>query len=90
MQPLEWWSSSILKTGVPVKEEIVFTSKFIRGKLLIVENQDEYDLASALQYIYGSEVEITIGSRITLADIGVTLSSVSRVYTSWDPLDPQR
>ena len=90
MQPLEWWVSSMMRTGVPVDEESVFTSKFKNGKLLIVENQDEYDLVSALQYIYGSEVSITIGSRVSLADIGTHVMNVARVYTSWDPLDPQR
>lgn len=73
-----------------LNEKYVFTSKFPNGKILLVENQDELDLASALQFIYGAEVRITIGSRITLSEIGLSLQHVSRVFTSWDPLDPQR
>ena len=91
MQPLEWWVSSMMRTGVPVEDEsTVFTSKFKNGKLLLVENQEEYDLASALQLIYGGEVTISIGSRVTLADIGTAAVNYGRVYTSWDPLDSQR
>lgn len=78
------------KIGMPMEEEYVFTSKFPNGKILIVENQDEYDLASALQLIYGAEVQINIGSRVSLADIALTLQHVSRVFTTWDPLDSQR
>lgn len=90
MQPLEWWVSSIMKKGVPISEEDAYTTKFSKDKLFIVENQDEADLAQALQYIYGTEVDVIVGNRITMEDILSYLNSFSRVYTSWDPLDSQR
>lgn len=90
MQPLTWWVSGHIKIGVPVIEELVYTAKFSRPKLLIVENDDEFDLACALQCIYGSQVEIIIGSRVTLEDIMNYLDNYARVYTSWDPIDTQR
>lgn len=90
MQPLEWWVSSSMKKGVKVSEEDAYSAKFYKDKLFIVENEDEKDLAEALQFIYGSTIEVIVGNRITIQDIVSYLDVFSRVYTSWDPLDPQR
>lgn len=90
MQPLEWWVSSLWKKGVTVSEEDAYTKQFQNGKLFIVENMDEKDLAEALQFIYGTTIRVEVHSRVTLADISQYLNSFSRVYTSWDPLDSQR
>lgn len=54
---------------------------------VLVESQAEYELATALQYIHGSEINVVIWDRTSIYEI---LQQTPRVYMTWDPLDPNR
>jgi len=59
-------------------------------KIFLVENQAEYDLVYALQFIYGSEVTIQILPHASWIDIELVKGKYHAVYTTWDPFDRNR
>lgn len=85
---LDWWATSAFKSEAVMDEAKAFTQG--DSKVFLVENQAELDLAEALQYIYGAGVLIKIVSRPNFNDIQTFLPDHLVVYTSWDPLDPNR
>lgn len=86
---LDWWLSGRQSPAQAVIDEaMAFTNS--RSKIFLVESQEEYDLASALQYIHGREVNIKVVSQVSMADVQDYLDRFPLVYTSWDPLDPNR
>lgn len=86
---LEFWVTSAINNGVPVTDEaMAFTNG--RKKIFLVENQQEYDLVYALQFIYGGEVTIQILPFCTIEEIRVTQRMFHLVYTTWDPFDRNR
>ena len=86
---LEWWGHTRQAKGMQVVDESCLFNGTKAGTLLLVESQGEYDLADALQFIYGGEVSIVIFNDNT-EDIWPYLDVFSRVYTSWDPFDRNR
>lgn len=86
---LEWWRAGPPYDAGSVDESIVF-GPFSGRRIILVESQEEYDLAYALQFMYGSEVKLELVSRLSAADLFTYRTKHARVYTSWDPLDPNR
>lgn len=86
---LDWWVCSSIKHGEPVTDEAM---AFMNGrkKIFLVENQEEYALADALQYIYGAEVTILTKPKCSVGEVHEYLRSFDLVYTSWDPFDRNR
>lgn len=80
------------RIGYPI-EQVTEQSMFDclggkHGKLLLVENREEEELMEAMQFMYGSELNIQIWDRSKTLER--YLQMFSRVYTSWDPRDRNR
>lgn len=86
---LEWWRAGPPYDTGPVEETYVF-GPFKGRRIVLVESQEEYDLAYALQFMYGSEVKLELVNRLSAAELFEYRTKHARVYTSWDPLDPNR
>lgn len=86
---LDFWLTSNVSNGSPVGDEaMAFTNGW--KKIFLVENQQEYDLVYALQFIYGAEAPIKIIPQWTRKEIFVYRREFPAVYTSWDPFDRNR
>lgn len=70
-----------------VEEEEVYRWGGNQLVTVLVESQAEYELATALQYIHGSEINVVIWDRTSIYEI---LQQTPRVYMTWDPTDPNR
>lgn len=86
---LDLWISSYIVSGEPVEDESkAFTGSFT--KVFLVENQPEYDIVYALQFMYGAEVTIQIWPRCGVEDILSLCRDYQAVFTTWDPFDRNR
>lgn len=88
MSPVDFWASCRhwAKTE-SVDIERVFTGSS-KKRLIVVENQDEYDYCWAMQLMYGQPTKIFINEGgLTVKDY---LEAFSWVFTTWDPTDRNR
>lgn len=86
---LEFWLTTSATNGSPVGDEaMAFTNGW--KKIFLVENQAEYDLVYALQFIYGGETQIQILPKATWFDVTEFRRDYDVIYTSWDPFDRNR
>ncbi len=86
---IEYFTRAVGTKWEQVTEQQVYdypTGK--HGKVLLVENQEELEIQQAMQFIYGSELEIRI-IRPMVPPLDY-LQLFSRVFTTWDPNDPNR
>lgn len=86
---LDFWLTSNVSNGSAVGDEaMAFTNGW--KKIFLVENQAEYDLVYALQFIYGAEAPIQILPHASWQDIAFIRGKYPAVYTTWDPFDRNR
>ena len=89
---LDWHGYTLLGGGCPpVDEAKVFSCNGGKmGKVVLVESEDERELVEALQLIYGGEVNIQLCDDTSWTGVMSWRTNFSRVYCTWNPLDPNR
>lgn len=86
---LDLWVTTAALPSTPVADEAkAFMSRL--KCVFLVENQQEYDLVFALQYMYGVEVTIFTKPQCSVGEVREYLRSFDVIFTSWDPLDRNR
>ena len=84
---LDWYVTYAYGIAEEVAEDEVFRLGTLPRVLVLVETSSELDLVQALQYMYGKEIQPQLWDRTDITDLR---TQHPRIFTTWDPFDPNR
>ena len=84
---IDWFVTYAYGVAEPVEEREVFKLGTLPRVLVLVETTDELHLVDALQFIHGAQVDPTLWDKTDITDLR---TRHPRIYTTWDPWDPNR